>query len=106
MGAEVTAALPRKGPERAIRVAKRTIPHKLAGAIQQALLRCDGCDVMAMGPEATGRAVVGIALASGHLAAHALSMTCRIYLTSTPPSNGNPTFNGVLFRVTKTPLSP
>lgn len=98
--------LPRLGPEHAIRVAKRTIPHKLGSAIRKALLRFDSCDVMAMGPEATSRAVVGIALASGQLATRALSMTCRIYLTSTPSSNGNRSLSGVLFRVTKVSLTP
>src|SRR5690348_1593274 len=104
MPSDIASVLPRTGPEHAIRVAKCTIPHKLAGAIQQALLRCDSCDVMAMGPEATGRAVVGIALASGHLGARALSATCRIYLTSTPISVGDRALSGVLFRLTKVPL--
>ena len=76
---------PRTGPDRAIKVAKDTVPHKLASAIQQALLRHDTCDLMAMGPDATSRAALGIALAGGHLAAHAFGTSSRIYLTSTPP---------------------
>lgn len=104
MAMDSGVARARTGPEHAIRVAKGTAPHKLAGAIRQALVCSDGCDVMAMGPEATGRAVVGIALASGHLAAHAFSATCRIYLTSTPTPIGDRSLNGVLFRLTKVPL--
>ena len=56
---------PRTGRDHAIKVAKDTPPHKLASAIQEALLRHDTCDLMAMGPDATSRAVVGIALAGG-----------------------------------------
>jgi stage V sporulation protein SpoVS len=105
MATDAVAVRPRTGPEHAIRVAKHTVPHKLAGAIQQALARSDGCDVMAMGAEATSRAVVGIALASGYLATRALSTTSRIYLTSTPSSNGDRPLSGVLFRLTKVPLA-
>jgi stage V sporulation protein SpoVS len=93
---------PRTGPDHAIRVAKTTLPHKLAVAIQQALLRHDACDLMAMGEAATSRAAVAIALASGALAAHAYTVSCRIYLTSTPSPNGDRPLHGVLFRVTRT----
>jgi len=95
----------RTGPDRAIKVAKDTVPYKLASAIQQALLRHDTCDLMAMGPDATSRAVLGIALAGGHLAAHAFGTSSRIYLTSTPTSNGDRALHGVLFRVTKTGIT-
>lgn len=104
MASDVAFILRRTGPQRGIRVAKHTIPHKLADAIRQALLRCDDCDVVAMGPEATSRAVVGIALASGHLAARALSVTCRIFLTCTPSTNEHGHLSGVLFRLNKEPL--
>ncbi len=100
------ADIPRTGPEHAIRVAKATMPHKLASAIQQALLRHDACDVVAVGAEATSRAVVGIALAGGQLAAHALTTSCRIYLTTLPSPNGDRPIRGVLFRVAKTPMAP
>jgi len=96
---------PRTGPDRAIKVAKDTVPHKLASAIQQALLRHATCDLMAIGPDATSRAVLGIALAGGYLAAHAFVISSRIFLTSTPTSNGDRALHGVLFRVTKTVLT-
>jgi stage V sporulation protein SpoVS len=101
-----TPSLPRTGPERAIRVAKTTVPSKLASAIQQALLRHDTCDVTAMGAEATSRAAVAIALASGALAAHAFTLSCRVYLTSTPSPNGDRPLRGVLFRLTKSSTQP
>jgi len=92
---------PRTGRDHAIKVAKDTPPHKLASALQQALLRHDMCDLMAMGPDATSRAVLGIALAGGYLASHAFVISSRIFLTSTPTSNGDQPLHGVLFRVTK-----
>jgi|GEM_PF-6839353 len=97
---------PRTGPDDAIRVARTTAPHKLASAIQQALLRHEACDVVAIGPEATRRAAVGIAIAGGYLAARALSATVRIYLTAMPSSNGDRPLDGILFRVARAPLSP
>jgi stage V sporulation protein SpoVS len=105
MASDTDTTQPRTGPERVIRVAKTTVPYKLASAIQQALLRHDTCDLMAMGTEATSRAVTGIAIASGHLATRAFTTSCRIYLTSVPSPNGDRSLSGVLFRISRASMT-
>ncbi len=105
LGNGARADTPRVGPDCAVRVAATTAPHKLAETVLRLLLRDDACDVMAMGPMAISNAVTGIALGSGLLAARALGVSLRVYLTSTPGLNGDHARHGVLFRLTRTPIS-
>jgi stage V sporulation protein SpoVS len=94
----------RVGPDNAIRVAKTTDPSRLAGAIRRALMRHETCDVSAAGPEAISRAALGIAIAGGQVAAHAMSVSCRIYIVSTGSRDGGRPARCLLFRLERSPV--
>jgi stage V sporulation protein SpoVS len=101
---EARGSAPRTGPGGAIRVAKTTDPSRLAGAVRRALLQHETCDVAAAGPEAVFRAARGIAIAGGQMAAHAMSVSCRIYMVSMGSRDGDRPARCLLFRLERSPI--